>query len=74
MAEADEILTDLRGRGVLFGLGSQIYDWDDPFGKLFLQTLGMVAEFEANLNHMRTREGMVKARAKGRLRGKKPSR
>ncbi|WP_327099268.1 recombinase family protein [Nocardia vinacea] len=72
MAEAGEILTSLRQRDVLFGLGSQVYDWADPFGKLFLQTLAMVAEFEANLNHLRTREGMAKARAKGRLKGKQP--
>ena len=72
MAEAGEILTGLRERHVLFGLGSSIYDWNDPFGKLFLQTLAMVAEFEANLNHLRTREGMAKARAKGRLKGKQP--
>jgi DNA invertase Pin-like site-specific DNA recombinase len=72
MAEAGEVLTSLRQREVLFGLGSQIYDWADPFGKLFLQTLAMVAEFEANLGHIRTREGMAKARAKGRLKGKKP--
>lgn len=37
MAEAGEILTSLRERDVLFGLGSQVYDWADPFGKLFLQ-------------------------------------
>jgi DNA invertase Pin-like site-specific DNA recombinase len=54
MAEANDILTDLRGRGVLFGLGASVYDWNDPFGRLFLQTLAMVAEFEANLNHLRT--------------------
>ncbi|WP_433206441.1 recombinase family protein [Nocardia sp. CA-107356] len=54
MAEVGEILTVLRERDVLFGLGSSIYDWADPFGKLFLQTLAMVAEFEANLNHLRT--------------------
>jgi DNA invertase Pin-like site-specific DNA recombinase len=70
MTEAGEILTGLRERDVLFGLGSSTYDWHDPFGKLFLQTLAMVAEFEANLNHLRTREGMAKARAKGRLKGK----
>lgn len=29
----------------------------------------MVAEFDANLNHLRTREGMAKAHAKGRLEG-----
>jgi DNA invertase Pin-like site-specific DNA recombinase len=71
MAEANEILTDLRGRGV-FGLGASVYDWNDPFGRLFLQTLAMVAEFEANLNHLRTREGMAIARRKGKLRGKQP--
>ncbi|MGW5386472.1 recombinase family protein [Nocardia sp. NPDC003963] len=72
MAEAGEILTSLREQDVLFGLGSQTYDWADPFGKLFMQTLAMVAEFEANLNHLRTREGMANARAKGRLKGKQP--
>ncbi|MGK8464850.1 recombinase family protein [Nocardia cyriacigeorgica] len=72
MAEAGQILDDLRERDVLFGLGSSVYDWNDPFGKLFLQTLAMVAEFEANLNHLRTREGMATARAKGRLKGKRP--
>ncbi|WP_433567768.1 recombinase family protein [Nocardia sp. CA-151230] len=71
MADAGEILTGLREREVLFGLGSSIYDWHDPFGKLFLRPLAMVAEFEANLN-LRTREGMAKARAKGRLKGKQP--
>lgn len=74
MAEADEILTDLRKCDVLFGPGSSVYDWHDPFGELFLQTLAMVAEFEANLNHLRTHEGMAKARAKGGLKGKAPKR
>ena len=32
----------------------------------------MVAEFEADLIRMRTREGMKVARARGRLRGKQP--
>ena len=32
----------------------------------------MIAEFEADLIRMRTREGMKVARAKGRLRGKQP--
>lgn len=35
---------------MLFGLGGSVYDWNDPFGRLFLQTLAVVAEFEANLN------------------------
>src|SRR5699024_10036772 len=70
MAEANEILTDLSDRGVLFGLGGAVYDWHDPFGRLFLQTLAMVAEFEANLAHLRTREGMAMAKRNGKLKGK----
>ena len=65
VADAHAILTDLSGRRVLFGLGSSVYDWTDPFGRLFLQTLAMVAEFEANLGHLRTREGMARARRGG---------
>ncbi|MFC5833135.1 recombinase family protein [Nonomuraea insulae] len=44
MAEANDILTDLSDRGVLFGLSASVYDWNDPFGRLFLQTLAMVAD------------------------------
>ncbi|WP_433344974.1 recombinase family protein [Microtetraspora malaysiensis] len=66
MAEANDILTDLSG------LGASVYDWNDPFGRLFLQTLAMVAEFEANLGHMRTREGMALAKKNGKLKGKQP--
>jgi DNA invertase Pin-like site-specific DNA recombinase len=32
----------------------------------------MIAEFEAHLGHLRTREGMAKARRQGKLRGKQP--
>jgi len=39
--------------------------------KLFT-ALSMIAEFEADLARMRTWEGMAIAKAKGRLRGKKP--
>jgi len=57
---------------VLFDLGASVYDWNDPFGRLFLQTLAIVAEFEANRTHLRTREGMARARRQGKLRGKQP--
>ncbi|MEV3927616.1 recombinase family protein [Actinomadura coerulea] len=53
MAEATQILTDLSGRSVLFWLSGSVYDWNNPFGRLFQQTLAMVAEFEANLGHPR---------------------
>jgi DNA invertase Pin-like site-specific DNA recombinase len=52
--------------------GGSVYDPTNPVGRLLFNVLGMVAEFEADLIRMRTREGMAVARAKGRLRGKQP--
>ena len=50
-----------------------MYDWNDPFARMFLQILAVIAEFEANLIRQRTREGMDIARQNGKLRGKQPS-
>lgn len=41
-------------------------------GKMFFNLLATVAEFEAYLIRLPTREGMAIAKAKGKLRGKKP--
>ncbi|MFV0433620.1 MAG: recombinase family protein, partial [Leucobacter sp.] len=53
-------------------LGNSAYDPTDPMGKMMFNMLATFAEFEADLIRMRTREGMAVAKAKGRLRGKKP--
>ncbi|MGH3755632.1 MAG: recombinase family protein [Pseudonocardiaceae bacterium] len=71
--DALEILGQLSDRGVRFALGASVYDWNDPFSRMFLQILAVVAEFEANLIRQRTREGMAIAKSKGKLRGKQPS-
>ncbi|MBV9278803.1 MAG: recombinase family protein [Chloroflexi bacterium] len=70
--DAVEILGQLSNRGVRFALGNAVYDWKDPFGRMFLRMLAVVAEFEANLIKQRTREGMAIAKSKGKLRGKQP--
>jgi DNA invertase Pin-like site-specific DNA recombinase len=62
----------LTERGVKLQLGASVHDPADPMGKLFFNILATFAEFEADLIRMRTREGMAVARAKGKLRGKKP--
>jgi DNA invertase Pin-like site-specific DNA recombinase len=49
-----------------------VYDPHDPVGRLLFNVLAMVAEFEADLIRLRTREGMRVAKAKGKLRGKQP--
>jgi DNA invertase Pin-like site-specific DNA recombinase len=68
-----DILGQLSARGVRFALGGSVYDWDDPFARMFLQILAVIAEFEASLIRQRTREGMDIARQSGKLRGKQPS-
>jgi DNA invertase Pin-like site-specific DNA recombinase len=70
--DALDILTQLSDRGVAFALEGSVYDWADPFARMFLQILAVIAEFEANLIKQRTREGMAIARSRGKLRGKPP--
>jgi len=59
--------TDLREQSA-----GSIHDPTDPVGRLLFNVLAMVAEFESDLIRLRTREGMKVAKAKGRLRGKRP--
>lgn len=70
--DARAIGDQLTTRGVRLQLGASVHDPADPMGKLFFNILATFAEFEADLIRMRTREGMAVARARGKLRGKKP--
>ena len=70
--DAREIADRLVAREVGLTVGSTVYDPTDPMGKMFFNILATFAEFESDLIRMRTREGMAIARAKGKLRGKKP--
>ncbi len=70
--DARAIAESLAAREVRLQLGATVHDPNDPMGKLFFNILATFAEFEADLIRMRTREGMAVARAKGKLRGKKP--
>ncbi len=67
MPDALDILGQLSARGVRFALGGSVYDWNDPFARMFLQILAVIAEFEANLIRQRTREGMDIAHQNGKL-------
>ena len=69
LPDAREILEDLTRREVKLSIGASVHDPTDAVGRLLFNVLAMVAEFEADLIRLRTKEGM---RAKGRLRGKQP--
>ena len=70
--DAGQIGDSLAARGVRLSLGGTVYDPADPMGKMFFNILATFAEFEVDLLRMRTREGMAIARAKGKLKGKRP--
>src|SRR4051812_11920152 len=70
--DARTIADALVARGVKLALGSSVYDPVDPMGKMFFNILATFAEFEADLIRLRTREGMAVARARGKLKGKRP--
>ena len=70
--DARAIADQLEKGGVKLAIGASVHDPTDPMGKMFFNILATFAEFEADLIRMRTREGMAIARAKGKLKGKKP--
>jgi DNA invertase Pin-like site-specific DNA recombinase len=72
LPDARDIADELTRREVKLSLGGTVHDPTDPVGRLLFNVLAMVAEFEADLIRMRTREGMKVAKVKGRLRGKQP--
>ena len=72
LPDARDIVDELTTRQVKLSLGGSVHDPTDPVGRLLFNVLAMVAEFEADLIRMRTREGMRVAKAKGKLRGRQP--
>lgn len=70
--DARAIADELTTRSVKLSLGGSVHDPTDPVGRLLFNVLAMVAEFEAEIARLRTREGMKVAKAKDRLRGKQP--
>jgi len=72
LPDARAIADELTARQVRLSLGGSVYDPNDAVGRLLFNVLAMVAEFESDLIRLRTKEGMRVAKAKGRLRGKKP--
>jgi DNA invertase Pin-like site-specific DNA recombinase len=54
-------------------MGGQRIDTRSPTGKLMVTMLGAVAEFERGLLLERQREGVAKAKADGKYKGRKPT-
>lgn len=67
------IIETLEAKGVALRILSLGVDTATPTGRLMLNVLGGVAQFERELMLERQREGIAKAKAEGAYRGRKPT-
>lgn len=67
------ILDKLKAKGAFLNILSMGVDTATPTGKLMLTMLGGVAEFEREIMLERQREGIAKAKAEGKYKGRKPT-
>jgi DNA invertase Pin-like site-specific DNA recombinase len=73
LKDLQDIVHELKGRGVALRATEQPVDTGTAAGKAFLDMLGVFAEFETNLRRERQLEGIAQAKARGVYRGRKPS-
>ncbi|MCR5944168.1 recombinase family protein [Brucella intermedia] len=73
VADLVAITETLRTRGVALRILSMNLDTATPTGKLMLNLLGSIAEFERELMLERQREGIAKAKAEGKYKGRAPT-
>lgn len=69
-------VASLDSKGValrVLSMGGSALDTGTPTGRLMLTMLGAVAEFERSLMLERQREGIAKAKADGRYKGRAPT-
>lgn len=67
------VLAELEDKGVALRILGMGIDTNTPTGKLMLTILGGVAEFEREIMLERQREGIAKAKAEGKYKGRKPT-
>lgn len=73
VAHLMEILAKLETKGASLRILGMGIDTATPTGKLMLTILGGVAEFERAIMLERQREGIAKAKAEGKYKGRKPT-
>jgi DNA invertase Pin-like site-specific DNA recombinase len=68
-----EIIGRLKAKDVALRIVNMGIDTSTPTGKLMLNVIGGVAEFEREMMLERQREGIAKAKAEGKYKGRKPT-
>lgn len=70
VSDLHAIAEELRGKGVDLIVTEQNLDTTTSNGRLMFNVLGSIAEFENDLRRERQAEGIAKAKAEGRYRGR----
>lgn len=73
MAHLVDITGKLKDKGVELRVLSLNLDTSTPTGKLMMNLMGSIAEFERELMLERQREGIAKAKADGKYKGRAPT-
>lgn len=72
VSDLSRIATDLQAREVRLEFDGTVYDPADPMGRLMFHMLSAFAEFEAGIIRQRTRDGVARAKAAGKYKGRPP--
>src|SRR5689334_424981 len=73
MADLVSITSRLKAKGVELRILAMQLDTGTPTGKLMLNLMGSIAEFEREIMLERQREGVAKAKAAGKYKGRVPT-
>src|SRR6266480_1634712 len=70
IGDLQDIVRAVKARGASLRATEQPIDTNTAAGKCFLDMLGVFAEFETNLRRERQLEGIAKAKAEGKYKGR----
>ncbi|MBB6505444.1 DNA invertase Pin-like site-specific DNA recombinase [Sphingomonas endophytica] len=73
VGDLETIVATIKRKGAFLKAIEQPIDTSSPAGVAFLQMLGVFAQFETAIRKERQAEGIAKAKADGRYKGRKPT-
>jgi DNA invertase Pin-like site-specific DNA recombinase len=73
LRDLQNLVHDLKNKGIDLKATEQPINTSSAAGKAFLDMLGVFAEFETNLRKERQLDGIEKAKANGKYKGRKPT-
>lgn len=73
VSHLNDLVKEIEGKGASLRILDMSIDTATPNGRLMLNLLGSIAQFEREIILERQREGIAKAKADGKYKGRKPT-